>query len=113
VIGLVEAAGKPSPKLILNRMKPELVACGDMIDTDDVLDVLRIEILAVVPEDPTIVAATNRGEPVVMRDGTLAGQAFKNAAARIEGEEVPLMQLTPSQTGVLERLSGWLRVGAD
>lgn len=112
VIGLVEAAGKPPPRLLLNRIKPEMVAAGDMIDTEDVLDVLRVGLIAVVPEDPQIVAATNRGVPVVLQPDSRAGQAFVNAAARLEGEAVPLMELDGAQPNVLERLTSLFRAGA-
>lgn len=111
VIGLVEAAGKPTPRLLLNRIKPALVASGDMIDTDDVMDVLRITILGVVPEDASIVAATNRGEPVVMQPDSRSGQAFRNIAARIDGEEVPLMNLDGAEPSFLGRLSNLFRTG--
>ncbi|MCB0216016.1 MAG: septum site-determining protein MinD [Chloroflexi bacterium] len=113
VIGLVEAAGKPAPSLVLNRIKPELVARGDMMSVDDVLDVLRIKILGIVPEDGDIVAATNRGEPVALLSHSRAGQAFHNIAARIEGEDVPLMALEAPSPGLLERLSGLFRAGAS
>ncbi len=111
VIGLVEAAGKPSPRLVLNRIKPELVARGDMMTTEDVLDILRVSILGVVPEDGSIVAATNRGEPVALVDGSRAGQAFHNIAARIAGEDVPLLPITVEDTGLLGRISSLFRAG--
>lgn len=111
VIGLVEAAGKPTPRLILNRIKPGMVARGDMMDTEDVLDILRIELLGVVPEDDAILAATNRGEPVALDGTTHAGRAFGNIAARIEGENVPLLPLEAPTQGLLNRLSGLFRAG--
>jgi septum site-determining protein MinD len=113
VIGLVEAAGKPAPRLLLNRIKPELVASGDMIDTDDVVDVLRIDILGVVPEDHNIVSSTNCGEPVVLREDSRAAQAFVNAAARIEGEVIPFMVLDAAQLGVMQRLSSLFKAGTS
>jgi septum site-determining protein MinD len=109
VIGLVEAAGKPSPRLILNRIKPNLVARGDMMSLEDVLDVLRVEVLGVVPEDEDIVAATNRGEPVALTRDTRAGLAFHNIAARLQGEDIPLMALELPPQSLLDRLSGIFR----
>ncbi len=109
VIGLVEAAGKPTPRLILNRIKANMVARGDMMDTEDVLDILRIELLGVVPEDEAILAATNRGEPVALDGTTHSGRAFANIAARLEGENVPLLPLEAAPQGLLNRLSGFFR----
>ena len=114
IVGLVEAAGKPAPVLILNRIKPDLVARGDMMTTADVLDILRVDILGVVPEDAGIVAATNRGEPVALDASSRAGQAFHNIAARIEGETVPLMALDEAEAkGFLRSLSNLFRAGPD
>jgi septum site-determining protein MinD len=112
VIGLVEAAGKPQPRLVLNRIKADLVARGDMMATDDVLDILRIPLLGVIPEDPAIVAATNRGEPIALQSATRAAQAFANIAARLEGEDVGLLPLDGAEPGLLARLTGLFRSGA-
>jgi septum site-determining protein MinD len=40
IIGLVEAAGKPEPRLILNRLRAEMARRGDMMDVADVLELL-------------------------------------------------------------------------
>lgn len=114
VVGLVEAAGKSAPVLVLNRIKPELVARGDMMSTADVLDILRVDILGVVPEDSGIVAATNRGEPVALDGVSRAGRAFHNIAARLEGETVPLLALEEHESrGFLRSLGNLFRTGQD
>jgi septum site-determining protein MinD len=93
IIGLLQANEIPAPRLIINRVRPQMVRKGDMMDIDDVNDILAIELLGVVPDDETIIVSTNRGEPSVMESGTKAGAAFRNIVARIEGEEVPFMSL--------------------
>ncbi len=113
VIGIVEAAGKPTPRLILNRIKPELVAQGNMMATDDVVDILRVGVLGVVPEDAAIVTAANRGEPVVLQPSSRAAQAFRNIAARLDGEDVPLMSLNGTGKGLVSRLSHLFRPTGD
>ena len=109
IIGLVEAAGKPEPRLILNRLRPEMVKRGDMMDVADVLEVLGIELLGIVPEDETIIIAINKGEPIVYDKRARAGRAFLNAAQRILGEEVPLEEVVemPSLLERLRRLVGF------
>jgi septum site-determining protein MinD len=109
IIGLTEAAKKPTPRLVLNRIKADLVARGDMMATDDVLDILRVPLLGVVPEDPAIVAATNRGEPVALLPESRAGQAFANIAARLDGADVPLISLEEPEPGLFQRLAGLFR----
>jgi septum site-determining protein MinD len=103
IIGLVESAGKPEPRLILNRLRPEMVRRGDMMDVADVLEVLGIELLGIVPEDESIIIATNKGEPAVYDQRTRAGRAFLNSAKRLMGIEVPLDEVEEAPT-LLERL---------
>src|SRR5579863_5143005 len=103
IIGLVEAAGKPEPRLVLNRLRPEMVRRGDMMDVADVLEVLGIDLLGIIPEDENIIIAINNGEPIVYDKRTKAGRAYLNAAQRILGEEVPLEEVTET-TSLMERL---------
>ena len=103
IIGLVEAAGKSEPRLILNRLRPEMVKRGDMMDVADVLEVLGIDLLGIIPEDEMIIIATNKGEPIVYEKRARAGRAYLNAAQRIMGEEVPLNEVAESPT-LFERL---------
>ncbi len=98
IIGILEAGKKPSPRLIVNRIRPHMVQKGDMMSVDDVVDILAIELLGVIPEDEYIVVSANRGEPVVANPTSLAGQAYKNIAMRLLGEKVPLMELKPPDT---------------
>ena len=98
IIGLVEAAGKPEPRLILNRLRPEMVKRGDMMDVVDVLEVLGIDLLGIVPEDEMIIVAINKGEPIVYEKRSRAGSGYINAAQRIIGKEVPLEEVEEATT---------------
>ena len=103
IIGLIEAEGKGPGRLIINRIKPEMVQRGDMLTTADVVEILAIPLIGIVPEDETILVSTNRGVPAVLNGRSPAGQAFRNIARRLLGEEVPFLPLTPSG-GFLQRL---------
>ena len=103
IIGLVEAAELPIPRLVLNRIDPELVRRGDMLSLDDVADILAIPILGIVPLDETIVSSTNRGEPAALDRTSRAGQGFRNIARRLTGEDVPLMDIDV-QDGAFKRM---------
>lgn len=105
IVGLVEAAEKQTPRLIVNRLKPRLVNRGEMLSVDDVLELLAIDLIGIVPDDETIVTSTNRGEAAVYDQNSLAGKAFLHIARRLNGEEVPFMALS-DQPGVLERFFG-------
>jgi septum site-determining protein MinD len=103
VIGLVEAAQLPPPRLIINRIRPELVRRKEMLSQDDVIDVLRVDLLGIVPDDETIVIATNRGEAAVLDRLSRAGQAYSNIARRLNGEDVPFLSLD-HEGGWMDRL---------
>ena len=100
IIGLVEAQEKGPSDLIVNRLRLDMVKRGDMLDTDDVIDVLAINLIGVVPDDQTIITSTNRGQPAVMENGSLAGEAFRNIARRLTGEQVPFMNLEQTESFV-------------
>jgi septum site-determining protein MinD len=110
IIGLIEAAGKPEPLLIINRLRPDMIRRGDMMDVADVLEVLNIGLIGLIPEDEAVIVSTNKGEPVVMDPKARAGQAFTNAARRILGEEVPLEELDAPQN-LLDRLRKLMGLG--
>ena len=93
IIGLLEAAEIHDLGLILNRIKPEMVKRGEMMTLEDVKEILAIDVLGIVPDDESIVVSTNRGEPAVAESSSKAGQAYRNIAARLMGEDVPLMNL--------------------
>ncbi len=103
IIGLVEAADKPEPRLILNRLRSDMVRRGDMMDVADVLEVLGIDLLGIIPEDEMIIITTNKGEPAVYEKRSRAGRAYLNTVQRILGEEVPLDEIAESPT-LIERL---------
>jgi len=110
ITGLLEASGFEKPELIINRLKPKMVARGDMMDIPDIIDILAIDLLGVVPDDDYIVVSTNRGEPAVMADTSKAGEDYRNIARRIRGEEVPFMDLTEKES-IWERLRRIVRLG--
>ncbi len=94
IIGLIEAEQKGPGKLIVNRVKAEMVKRGDMLSPEDIIDILSIKLIGLVPEDETILVATNRGIPAALNmDNSPAGRAFRNIARRVMGEEVPFMPL--------------------
>ena len=93
VIGLLEAKGLNDPKLIINRIRHDMVKRGDMMNVEDIIDILAVDLVGVIPDDEAIVISTNKGEPVVAQDEPLSAKAFKNICKRIVGEEVELLNL--------------------
>jgi septum site-determining protein MinD len=91
VIGKLDAKGLDIHELIVNRINFEMTKNGDMLTIEDIKDALAIKVIGVVPDDRKVTISTNKGEPIVLDTTALAGQAFKNIAKRIVGEEVPFI----------------------
>ena len=107
IIGLIEAADKGPGRLIINRLKTEMVNKGEMLSADDVFDILSLEIIGIIPEDEFVLSASNSGVPVTLNEGSRAGMAFTNVARRINGEDVPFMNLEENP-GFFKRLMRFL-----
>ncbi len=103
VVELLEEAGKPVPRLVLNRVRPVMVKNGDMLTVEDVLELLKIELIGIIPEDQDVIAKNNSGSPVVFTRGSNAGAAFLRISRRLMGEQVPIPAMEP--TSWLGRLS--------
>jgi septum site-determining protein MinD len=108
IVGLVEAEEKGPPVLIINRLNPDMVRRGQMLSTEDVVELLAIDLLGIVPEDKEIIIATNQGIPVALDGKAPAGQAFRNIAGRLLGQDIPLMALKES-IGMFGRLTRLIR----
>jgi septum site-determining protein MinD len=108
IIGLLEAEEKDTPQLIINRFKPDMARRGDMLGTSDVIEILAIELIGIVPEDENIIISTNKGVPAALDEKTLAGQAFRNIAQRIMGQDVPFMNLRDTSS-IFSRLASLIK----
>ncbi len=110
IIGLIEAEEKGPARLIINRIKPEMVRRGEMLDIQDVLELLAVELIGVIPDDENVITSTNRGIPIALDGKSKAGQAFRNIARRINGEKVPFLDLD-EHGGFIGKLSRLFRPG--
>ena len=90
IIGLLEANEIDRIDLIINRLRMGMVKRGDMMSVEDVVEILSVNLLGAIPDDDSVVIATNQGEALAASE-SLAGQAFSNICRRIYGEAVPLM----------------------
>ena len=104
VIGKLDAKGLEDHAVIVNRLNYEMTKRGDMLDVSDIIETLSVKLLGVVPDDRSITVSTNKGEPIVLDDKAQSGQAFRNIAKRITGEEVPLLKLGSESTGIFSAI---------
>lgn len=80
VLNLLGSYKLDETNLVLNRIRPDLVAKGDMISAGDVSRLLKAPISGIIPEDDRIGLCTNLG---YVRDRTVAGRAFSLLAENV------------------------------
>jgi len=80
-------------RLIVNRVRFEMVKSGDMLSVDDVTEILGREVLGVVPDDEEIIDTTNRGEPVALDGSRKLARLYEAIARRLCGESAELPDL--------------------
>ncbi len=108
IIGELGRADKEEIELIVNRIRPQMVRKGDMLDMNDIDEILSIKCIGQIPDDELVVTSTNRGEPVITNHNSVAGQAYRNIVGRISGEEIPFMKFSEDGFWVnLRRVFGW------
>ena len=90
IIGLLEASEIKNPELVINRLRPNMVKKGEMMEVEDIVDLLSIDLIGVVPDDEFIITQTNKGEPVVTNHKAPSGKAYTEIASRILGENVEI-----------------------
>jgi septum site-determining protein MinD len=108
VIGKLGEQGKPI-RLIVNRLRPEMVRSGDMLSVDDVCEILAVELLGVIPDDEEVIDTTNRGEPIVLDESNRLRVIYDKIARRLEGELVPFTNF--GNQGFFGRLIEALKAG--
>lgn len=92
--------------LLLTRYNPGRVSRGDMLSMEDVLEILRIPLIGVIPEDQSVLRASNQGEPVILDEGSDAGKAYDDTVHRLLGEERSFRFIEEEKKGFLKRIFG-------
>jgi septum site-determining protein MinD len=90
--------------LLLTRYDPQRVEKGEMLKLEDVLEILAIPLLGVIPQDDAVLQASNVGIPVVLDAKARAGEAYKDAVARLLGDQVVMRFTTVPKRSFLQRL---------
>lgn len=92
--------------LLLTRYDPVRAARGDMLKTEDVLEILSIPLLGIIPESQDVLRASNIGSPVTLADPNSApARAYTAAVRRLMG--VPAeAEAPPERKGLFGKLFG-------
>ncbi len=106
VVGLL--GDRTSIRLIVNRLRPGLVKKGKMLSVDDVNAILRLPLLGVIADEPGVIVATNKGEPIALEAGSVTGDAYRKIAGRIAGTDTSAPEI-PRDATFMEKLFGGKR----
>ncbi len=108
VAGLLEANGIYNVKLLVNRVRPDMIQKNDMMSVRDVQEMLGIPLLGAIPEDNQVIISTNRGEPLVLKKKlTLSGIAFENAARRLIGKQDYFIDLKTPYKNIFKKVQNF------
>ncbi|USS85167.1 septum site-determining protein MinD [Fructilactobacillus myrtifloralis] len=105
VVGLLEKHPlKEPPRLIINRIRPNMMDNGDVMDVDEITHHLGVKLLGIVIDDDEVIKTSNHGEPIVLSSDHLAAKSYQNIARRVTGETVPLMPIKTARPSFWNRL---------
>lgn len=97
IIGLLSSKTKKSEigeeikqHLFITRYNPERVNSGQMLSVQDIQDILRINLTAVIPESKLVLQSSNQGVPVIHMNDTEVSIAYKDGIERILGETIDM-----------------------
>ncbi|MCU9592876.1 septum site-determining protein MinD [Caldibacillus thermolactis] len=110
IIGLLEKAPIDAPRLVINRIRSNLVKDGDMLDVDEITNILAIELIGIVADDDEVIKASNHGEPIVMNPNNKASIAYRNIARRILGDSIPLQHLDEESEGIFSKIKRFFSI---
>jgi len=102
----VKENGEVAKYLIINRIVAEMVENGEMLKSEDILDILNIPLLGKVPEDKGVIDASNQGIPIVQNKNSIAGQAYQRIADRLCGQEIAIKNIEVSDKGLFGKIAG-------
>ena len=88
IIGLLASSKIKNPELIINRIRPNMIKKGEMMDVEDIVELLSIDLIGVIPDDEYIITQTNKGEPVIQNRKAPSGKAYLEIAKRVLGENI-------------------------
>jgi len=89
-----------------NWMPKLFPARGEMMKTEDVLEILSIPLLGIVPESVDVLNASNLGSPITLNNpNSGAAKAYFDAARRLRGEQFEVV-VPAERVGLMGRLFG-------
>jgi septum site-determining protein MinD len=79
---------------------------GQMLSLEDIKDILRIDLIGVIPESDTVLDASNQGVPAIHMKGTDVSEAYKDVIRRFLGETKPMRFTDAVKPSLFKRVFG-------
>ena len=92
--------------LLITRYNPNRVEDGQMLSLQDIQDILRIQLIGVIPESENVLQASNQGTPAIQMEGTDVSEAYKDVIDRFLGQDKPMRFTEAEKPGFFKRLFG-------
>jgi septum site-determining protein MinD len=92
--------------LLITRYNPNRVEDGQMLSLEDIKDILRIELIGVIPESETVLQSSNQGMPAIHLQASDVSEAYKDVVSRFLGEDKPLRFTEAVKPGFFKRMFG-------
>lgn len=93
IVGILEQRDIEEPKLVINRIRREMIDSGDIMDVDEITRHLSLELLGIIYDDDEVVRTSNKGNPIVLDPDHISSKGYRNIAQRILGNSVPLLTI--------------------
>ena len=90
--------------LVITRYNPKSVLAGEMLSTQDIIDILRIPLIGVIPESKEVLNASNMGKPIINLYGCDPAVAYSNLVERFLGIEKPFKFINYDKRSLLSRM---------
>ena len=102
----IEGAEPIKEHLLITRYNPNRVVGGQMLSLEDIQEILRIDLIGVIPESESVLEASNQGLPAVHLKGTDVSEAYQDVVARFLGEDKPMRFTDAVKPGFFKRIFG-------
>lgn len=100
----VKDGGEVIKYLLINRINAEMVQNGEMLNSEEILDLLDIPLVGKIPEDRNVIDCSNKGTPIILTENSEAGKAYMRVARRFTGEEVAFPDVENPKKGLLKTI---------
>ena len=102
----IEGKDRIKSHLLVTRYNPNRVEQGEMLSVSDIEDILKINLIGVIPESKEVLQASNTGLPAINMKGTDVSEAYWDVIHRFLGSEREMRFVKPSKKGLFQRIFG-------